>query len=123
MKYLGFIKNDKEIGYYNSICDVIYYGINPAFRVAKTAAPNKMFEAVSFDKIFFCSKLGEMEKIGKINNAFIFINNFKKDLNKIYKLKFNKKSRNLLTQKNRQLFALYNAEKAKKILMEEYSKL
>jgi len=123
IKYLGYLKNDKEIDYYNKICDVIYYGINSSYTISKTASPNKMFEAISLDKIFYCTRVGEMKIINRINEPFVFIKNFEKDLNKIYKLIFNKNLRKNLSDKNKFLSKLYNYENFKKILLYNYSTL
>jgi glycosyltransferase involved in cell wall biosynthesis len=124
IKYLGFLKDEKNIDYYNSLTDVIFYGIDAAYKVANTATPNKMFEAIANDKIFYCTKIGEMKHIAPVKETpFIFIRNMKNDLNDIYKIFHDKKKRKEITWKNNALYKKYNAKAAKKILLENYAKL
>ncbi len=119
--YLGFIDDPAKIDYYNSVCDVIYYGLYENRPVSKTAVPNKMYEAIAYDKIFLCSSTGEMNLVK--DNPFVFITNLKDDLERIYRICRDKKKRKEVAMKNRALYKKYNFKKFKEILKRKYEEL
>jgi glycosyltransferase involved in cell wall biosynthesis len=123
IKYLGYIDDPEILNFYNYICDVIYYGLHDKYNVSKTAVPNKMYEAIAYDKIFLTSRTGEMMVLDKDGGLFVYIDELKNDLERICKIIKNKKRRLSITAGNNKLYKIYNQVQFKKILLENYSLL
>lgn len=79
--YLGYV-NSKEISYYLSGVDLVYYGLYPDFSNNYYSTPNSLFNALSVGKPLITTSVGEIseivskEKIGYVVNS----NNIEEEL-------------------------------------------
>lgn len=123
IEYLGFVKGQQMIDFYNSLCDVIYYGLYKDALISETAVPNKMFEAIAFNKLFLTSPFGEMLAVDPDGRTFVYIRQLKQQLNEIAEIIGNDGIRRKISANNETLYRKYSREKAAAILRGSYAGL
>lgn len=123
IKFIGYVRDQGTMEYYNKLCDVIYYGMNMDALIAKTAVPNKMFEAIAYNKLFLGSPAGEISELQKINHAFVLITDLKQQLDDIHAFLSDENKRYGLTLKNQYLYERFCEDKAVRIIRDVYKEL
>lgn len=121
--FLGFVKDQDYFDELNKNSDIIYYGLDETHPISLTAVPNKMFEAIAYNKVFYATFIGEILLFNEKYDVFIPVNTSEITLDKLFNYVNDKMLMKTLEEKNNLIYEKYNLDRASKILLESYSQI
>lgn len=123
ISFLGFIKDQDYFDKLNSEADIIYYGLDESNAISITAVPNKMFEAITYNKVFYATFIGEILFFSEKYDVFFPVNTSDATLDSLYEYVSNNEEMKILEEKNNLLYENYNVDRASSILLESYAQI
>lgn len=121
ISFLGFVKDQDYFDKLNKESDIIYYGLDETHSISLTAVPNKMFEAIAYNKVFYATFIGEILLFNEKFDVFFPVNTSEVTLDSLFNYVTDKNIIKTLEEKNNLLHEKYNIDSASKILLESYS--
>lgn len=121
--YVGYVKDPHLMAYYTMYSDVLYYGLDDDYLITHTAVPNKLFEAITYQKLFLASIRGEIASISPNQDLFIPVEGEILSLEPLFKRLKDPVGMPDYQQEMKRLGEIYHQDRAKEVLLSLYETL